>query len=308
MELLLYLGIFVGSLALLLFSSDWFIDSAEAVGLSFGISPYIIGVTIIAFGTSLPELATSIAAIHTGESEVVIGNVLGSNITNILLILGVVAAMSRGGIRMGGQMIMEIDMPLLVLSAFLLYFCLQDASISILEAVLLFSALIVFLVNSMRTDADNNDDLPTASWKHYVMIIIGAAGVAIGAHYTMHGISKLSEIAQIPSEVIALSLVALGTSLPELVVSVNAARKGKSEMAVGNVIGSNIFNTYAVIAIPRFISDLKIPENVLDFSLPFMVGVTVLFAIISTLNKIPRAAGFMLLILYVFFMVSLFPQ
>lgn len=308
MELLLYLGIFVGSLALLLFSSDWFIDSAEAVGLSFGISPYIIGVTIIAFGTSLPELATSIAAIHTGESEVVIGNVLGSNITNILLILGVVAAMSRGGIRMGGQMIMEIDMPLLVLSAFLLYFCLQDASISILEAVLLFSALIVFLVNSMRTDADDSNDRPTASWKHYVMIVVGAAGVAIGAHYTMLGISKLSELAQIPSEVIALSLVALGTSLPELVVSVNAARKGKSEMAVGNVIGSNIFNTYAVMAIPRFISDLKIPENVLDFSLPFMVGVTVLFAIISTLNKIPRAAGFMLLILYVFFMISLFPQ
>ncbi len=308
MELLMYLGIFAGALTVLLLSSDWFIDSAEAVGLSFGISPYIIGVTIIAFGTSLPELATSIAAIHTGESEVVIGNVLGSNITNILLILGVVAAMSRGGIRMNGQMIMEIDMPLLVVSAFLLFFCLQDAALSVLEAVLLFTALIVFLVNSMRTDSDNDNERPKATWKHYAMIVVGAAGVAIGADYTMHAITKLSELAQIPSEVIALSLVALGTSLPELVVSVNAARKGKSEMAVGNVIGSNIFNTYAVMAIPRFISDLKIPENVLDFSLPFMLGVTIMFAIISTLNKIPRAAGFMLLILYAFFMISLFSQ
>jgi len=304
----MYLGIFVVSLTVLLLSSDWFIDSAEAVGLSFGISPYIIGVTIIAFGTSLPELATSIAAIHSGESEVVIGNVLGSNITNILLILGVVAAMTRGGIRMGGQMIMEVDMPLLVISAFLLYFSLQDASLSIIEAVLLFAALIIFLVNSMRSDSENDDELPKASWKNYAMILVGATGVAIGAHYTMHGISKLSELAQIPSEVIALSLVALGTSLPELVVSMNAARKGKADMAIGNVLGSNIFNTYAVMAIPRFISDLTIPKNVLDFSLPFMVGVTVLFAIISTLNKIPRAAGFMLLILYAFFILSLIPQ
>lgn len=303
----MYLGLFAGALTLLLLASDWFIDSAEAVGLSFGISPYIIGVTIIAFGTSLPELATSLAAIHTGESEVVIGNVLGSNITNILLILGVVAAISKGGIRMGSQMIMEIDMPLLVISSFLLYFCLQDASLSIFEAILLFIALIVFLVNSMRTDSNSDDeDLPKATTKNYLMILVGAIGVAVGAHYTMHGIEKLSELASIPSEIIALSLVALGTSLPELVVSVNAARKGKSEMAIGNVIGSNIFNTYAVMAIPRFVSDLKIPANILEFSLPFMVGVTVMFAIISTLNKIPRASGFMLLILYAFFMLSLF--
>ena len=160
----------------------------------------------------------------------------------------------------------------------------------------------------MRNDSGSDEDeRPSVSWKQYAMIVVGAAGVAIGAHYTMHGIEKLSELASIPSEIIALSLVALGTSLPELVVSINAAKKGKTEMAVGNVLGSNIFNTYAVMAIPRFISDLKIPDNILEFSLPFMVGVTVMFAIISTLNKIPRASGFMLLVLYAFFMLSLIP-
>lgn len=306
MELLTYLGLFVVSLSVLLKASDWFIDSAEAIGLSFGISPYIIGVTIIAFGTSLPELATSIAALHAGESQVVVGNVIGSNITNVLLILGIVAAITRGGIRMEGQMIMEVDMPLLVISAFLMMFCLWDGNLSIFEAVLLFGSLVVFLVNSMRSDKSDDGDRPTVTWKEYLLLIVGAALVAVGAHYTMTAVEKLSELAKIPSEVIALSLIALGTSLPELVVSMNAARKGKTAMAVGNVIGSNIFNTYAVMSIPRFIEDLTIPAGIQTFSLPFMVGITVLFAVIASTNKIPRPAGFMMLILYAFFIVSLF--
>lgn len=306
MELLTYLGLFVFALAALLKASDWFIDSAEAIGLSFGISPYIIGVTIIAFGTSLPELATSVAALRAGESQVVVGNVIGSNITNVLLILGLVAAITRGGIRMEGQMIMEVDMPLLVISAFLMMFCLWDGNLSIFEAGLLFASLIVFLVNSMRSDKSDDDDLPSATWKEYTLLIVGAILVAVGAHFTMVAVEKLSELAEIPSEVIALSLIALGTSLPELVVSMNAARKGKTAMAVGNVIGSNIFNTYAVMSLPRFMGALTIPAGIQTFSLPFMVGITVLFAVIASTNKIPRAAGFMMLILYAFFIVSLF--
>ena len=307
MDLLLYLGMFVGALAILVISSDKFIDSAEAIGLSFGISPYIIGVTIIAFGTSLPELATSIASLYAGESSVVVGNVIGSNITNVLLILGLVAFMTRNGIRMQGQMIMEIDMPLLVISAFLLYFTLIDGQLSIFEAVLLFGSLLIFLINSMRTDKNEIDDeRPSVDWKQYVWLIVGAAGVAFGADWTMDAVVKLSEIFSIPSEVIAVSMIALGTSLPELVVSINAAKKGKTEMAVGNVLGSNIFNTYAVMAIPRFFGNLEIPPEFLKFHLPFMVGITIVFAFISMLNKIPRPAGAMLLILYGFFMVTLF--
>ena len=124
--------------------------------------------------------------------------------------------------------------------------------------------------------------------------------------WTMDAVVKLSEIFSIPSEVIAVSMIALGTSLPELVVSINAAKKGKTEMAVGNVLGSNIFNTYAVMAIPRFFGNLEIPPEFLKFHLPFMVGITIVFAFISMLNKIPRPAGAMLLILYGFFMVTLF--
>ncbi|MCB0663426.1 MAG: calcium/sodium antiporter, partial [Saprospiraceae bacterium] len=259
MEFLMYLGLFIVSLAVLLKASDWFIDAAELIGLSFGISPYIIGVTIIAFGTSLPELATSIASVYAGESSIVVGNVVGSNITNILLILGVVAVLVKGGIRMEGQMIMEIDMPLLVCSAFLLMFCLGDGNLSYLEAALLMIGLGIFLVNSMKAGKTSEDSRPKTTWRTYAMVVVGGLFVYLGADYTILSISKLSSIVGIPSEIIALSMVSLGTSLPELVVSVSAARKGKTSMAVGNVMGSNIFNTYAVMAIPRFMGDLEIP-------------------------------------------------
>jgi cation:H+ antiporter len=306
MDTLMYVGLFIVSLAVLLKASDWFIDSAELIGLSFGISPYIIGVTIIAFGTSLPELATSLISVAENESSIVVGNVVGSNITNILLILGVVAVMAKGGIRMEGQMIMEIDMPLLVSSSFLLFYALLDGNLSLLEAFLLLIGLAIFLVNSMKSGRQDAENRPVTSWKTYAMLIVGGVFVYFGADYTIHSISKLSEAAGIPSQIIALSMVSLGTSLPELVVSISAARKGKTSMAVGNVLGSNIFNTYAVMAIPRFMGDLEIPGDVLDFSLPFMVGITILFTVIALLDKIPRPAGAMLLLFYGFFILTLF--
>ena len=215
--------------------------------------------------------------------------------------------MARNGIRMQGQMIMAIDMPLLVISAFLFHFTISDGNLSIFEAILLFSSLIIFLINSMRSDKDEGDEArPSVNWKHYALLIGGGAGVALGADLTMRAVIELSKIFSIPSEVIAVSMIALGTSLPELVVSLSAAKKGKTEMAVGNVLGSNIFNTYAVMAIPRFFGDLEIPPEFLKFHLPFMVGITIVFAVISMHNKIPRFAGAMLLILYGFFMVTLF--
>ncbi len=305
MEILTYLGLFVLSLGVLLKASDWFIDSAEKIGLSFGISPYVIGVTIIAFGTSLPELATSIASVYANESQIVIGNVVGSNITNILLVLGLVALFSKGGIRMQGELIMEVDMPLLVGSAFLFWFIVRDGSVNYLEVTLLLIGLFLFLYNSLRAPREDEGERPRADSKTYLLLLVGGVLVYFGAEYTIKAILKLSELAEIPSEVIALSIVALGTSLPELVVSITAAKKGKTEMAVGNIMGSNIFNTYAVMGIPRFFGDLTIPVDVLNFGVPFMVSITIIFTVISISQKIPRPAGAMLLLFYGYFMVEL---
>lgn len=300
-ELLIYIGMFIGALAVLLKASDWFIDSAEEIGHSLGISPFIIGVTIVACGTSLPELATSVAAVLAGNSEIVIGNVVGSNITNIALVLGLVAWVSKE-IKLDYN-IWHIDMPYLWGSAFLLYFVVSDLSVSIFEAVIFIAGTILFLAYSFNVgdDGDEEGEKSKASAKAYFMLLLGGVLVWLGAEYTILAISKLSAMAGIKPEIIALTAVALGTSLPEVIVSINAAKKGKTSIAVGNVLGSNIFNTYVVVAIARFFGELTIPQNILIFSLPLMITMTILFGMVSNNKKITRWEGVMLLIFYVFF-------
>ena len=307
MQILLYLGVFIVSLAVLLKAADWFIDAAEEIGLSLGISPFIIGVTIIAFGTSLPELATSIASVFAGTSQIVIGNVVGSNIPNIALVLGVTVVVVKE-IKLHDQ-IWHIDMPFLLSSAFLLWFLVQDQNVSIFEAFIFLAALVVFLVYSLKSE-DHEDDVyrTKVSWKSYVWLVVGGTLVWLGAEYTIFAITKLSVLMGVSSEIIALSFVALGTSLPEVIVSLGAARKGKTSIAVGNVLGSNIFNTYAVMGIPAFFGDLNIPQNVLDFSLPLMIVMTILFAVMTISRRITRWEGIILLIFYVFYMVELFTK
>jgi len=303
-EILIQLGIFVVSLAALLKGSDWFIDSAENVGLSLGISPFIIGLTIVAFGTSLPELATSISSVIQGESSIVVGNVVGSNITNIALVLGLVALSIRQ-INLEYN-IWHIDMPYLWGSAFLLWFTLRDGSFSIGEAMLFVVALAIFLMYSFNNGRDEDDEeRQKIAAKTYALMILGGVMVWLGADFTIKAISKLSLMAGISPETIALTVVAFGTSLPEIIVSIGAAKKGKTSIAVGNVLGSNIFNTYCVMSLSRFFGDLIIPEGVLSFGLPMMLAMTILFGIVSNNKKITMWEGLMLILFYVFYLMEL---
>ena len=306
MDILLNLGLFIVSLAVLLKAADYFIDSAEEIGLSFGISPFIIGVTIVAFGTSLPELATSIASIFKGESSIVVGNVVGSNITNIALVLGI-AVVWVGTFKVPKN-IWNIDLPFLLASAFFLWFVLQDQRFSFIEALLFLAGNIIFLVYSLRSDEGSGDEQfrGKPSFKTYLVLVVAGVFVWLSADFTITAISALSLHMGISPDVIALSMVALGTSLPEVIVSLKAARKGKSSIAIGNVLGSNIFNTYAVMAIPSFFGELVIPDSVVSFSLPFMIMMTVLFAAMSVSRNITRWEGLVLLMLYTFYIVELF--
>ncbi len=295
--------IFVVSLTVLLVASDWFVDGAEKIGLSLGISPFIIGVTIVAFGTSLPELASSIVSVNKGASEIVIGNVVGSNIANILLVLGCTAVFCKE-IRMDFD-VMDIDMPLLWGSAFLLYFAVYDGYFSLFEAVMFLGGIIAFLLNSISGERTQNLDRPKSYYKDYLKLILGSALVYLGATYTIEGVVGISNDLQISPDLISLTVVALGTSLPELVVSITAGRKGKTGLAIGNVLGSNMFNTFGVMAIPRFFGELKIPSDILDFSIPFMIGVTILFGMISLSKRVSFWEGAMLVAFYVFYIGSL---
>ena len=147
-EILTYSAILIASLFVLLQAADYFVDAAEKIGLSFGIPPFIIGVTIVAFGTSLPELASSIAAVSEGASDIVVGNVVGSNIANIALVLGLVAVIGKE-VKMN-DFIMDIDIPLLVASAFLLWFVVYDGNVTIFDAIVLLLALVIFLAQSLN--------------------------------------------------------------------------------------------------------------------------------------------------------------
>jgi len=303
-EILINLGIFAVSLFALLKASDFFVESAEKIGLAAGIPPFIIGVTIIALGTSLPELASSIEAVLMGDSKIVIGNVAGSNIANIALVLGIVAVIGKQ-VKVNNH-IMNIDIPILVASAFLLWFVAHDQTVSLFEAILLLGALAIFLVYSLNNDNGEETEKTIVSWKSYAILVLAGVAIKFSAEFTIKSIIDLSKLLGIGSEVIAASVVALGTSLPEVFVSLAAIRKGKTDIAVGNILGSNIFNTYAVMGIPAIFGTLIIPQNVIDFVLPFMVALTIIFAVMCISKKISRWEGLMLLLFYGLFMVELF--
>lgn len=304
MDLLLQIGIFVVSLGALLKASDWFVDSAEAIGLSWGVSPFIIGVTIVAFGTSLPELATSIAAVLAGQSEIVVGNVVGSNITNIAMVLGISAIVAKN-IKLDNDL-WQIDMSFLWASAFLFWFMIYDAHLSVFECILMLACLGVFLAYSFGSGQKaSKEDRPVATAKHYGLLVLGGVLIYFSANYTIYAVTEISTILQIPPKIIALSAVAIGTSLPEVVVSVSAARRGKAGIAIGNVLGSNVFNTFVVMGVPGLIGNLDIPADILSFYLPLMIAMTILFGVMSLDRVITRWEGAILLLFYTIFLAEL---
>lgn len=308
MDILINVVIFIVALAVLLKASDWFVDAAERIGLAFGIPHFIIGVTIVAFGTSLPELATSIAAVLAGNSEVVVGSVVGSNITNIALVLGLVAIYAKK-IELDYN-IWHVDMPFLWGSAFIMWFVLYDYYVSPVEIFILLTGLVIFLAYSLKKPDDQkkeeeNKPKIKIKAKTWGVLLIGSFLIFVGAHYTIYAISELSAIAGISPEIIALSAIALGTSLPEVIVSLNAAKKGNTAMALGNVLGSNIFNTYAVMSIPAFFGKLIIPEEIVSLYLPMMIVMTILFGIMANNKKITRWEGALLLLFYLLYASTL---
>ncbi len=296
--------IFIVSLAVLLKASDYFINAAEQIGLSLGISPFLIGVTIIAFGTSLPELAASIQAVLSDESEIVISAVVGSNITNIALVLGLVAVVF-GVIKLETD-IWHIDMPYLWGSAFLLWFIVRDNQVDLFEAIICIIGIVTFLAYSMDSNQKSLEEHPKATWRHYLMLVIGGALIWLSSDFAIGSIKDISRTADIPASIISVSAVALGTSLPEVIVSLSAARKGKAALAVGNVLGSNIFNTYVVVGIPTLFSPLKVSEEISTTFLPIMLVMTILFGIMSNNKSITRWEGIVLLMFYLIYSAQLF--
>ena len=304
-DLLIWIGVFIISLSTLIISADFFIRACERIGIALGIPDFIIGVTIIAMGTSLPEMVTNIVAVVDGCSEIVAGNVIGSNITNICLVLGVIGIFSKNT-----QMefdVMKIDLPMLLGATGFLAITLWDLSFTFFEAILalLFLGLyLAFIVDMGKEeslpDIEGEEESFEMNWKEPVILLVSGYIIYLSAVYNIRSIRSLGEILSIPNEIIALTAVALGTSLPELIVSIVAVKKGFTEMAVGNILGSNIFNIFAVMGVPSFFGEINITPIVLDyFALPLAIVVT-LFAFVIIRDKvIKKWEGGLLVALYV---------
>jgi len=314
-SLLLWIIVFIISLAALIKASGYFTESAEKIGLFFGISAFIVGVTIVALGTSLPELITCVIAVLEESSEIVIGNVVGSNIANIFLVFGITAIVGK---KMTiTHNIVKVDLPFLAGSAFLLTAAAWDGVFNAQEGILCIVAIVSYLLYTANTrEKQGNIEIkeeikeaakePRLAWTTWVVLVVSAVFIYLGAKYTVVSIIKLSEILKIGKEVIAVSAVALGTSLPELAVTVSAARKGKTGIAVGNVLGSNIFNSLAVMGIPALMGTLVVPQSIIAFSLPVMLIATFLFVLITQDKEVSQWEGWLLLVFYVFFIGKLF--
>jgi cation:H+ antiporter len=303
---LLSILVFIFSLAVLIKASSQFTKSAEKIGIYLGIPSFIVGVTIVSVGTSLPELVSSIVSVLSGSSEIVVGNVVGSNITNIFLVLGVVG-IAGGKLRIEYELI-HVDLPLFVGSAFLLSLMLWDQVFSPAEAALSlmgFALYIHYTVNVERgrkySEASVKKIKKGLEPTTIAILILSAVFIYLGAKYTVESIITLSEEFNLGKEIIAASAVALGTSLPELMVSVTAAREGRPELAIGNVLGSNIFNSFAVMGISAFFGTLIIPENIVTFALPLMFLATLLYVFITQDKQITKWEGGLLVIFYIYF-------
>ncbi|MBT4257967.1 calcium/sodium antiporter [archaeon] len=304
--------VFIISLFALIKSSDIFTEKAEKIGLSLGMPSFVVGVTIVAIGTSLPELVSSIFAVIGGSSEIVLGNVLGSNIANIFLVLGIAAIIGKKlKISSGG---IHIDLLFLIGSAFFLFLSLLDGVFSIGEGILsllLGTIYIIYITKLSKKNQEIKKEMSDIkkeklSFGFWIIFILSLVLIFFGAKYTIESVIQLSSIFNIAKELIAITAVALGTSLPELMVTISAARKGKPEIAIGNVLGSNIFNTLFVMGIPALIGSLTISPIMLSFGLPTMLVATLLYFFIIKDRDMTSWEGWLLLVFYIFFIGRLF--
>ncbi|MEB3342196.1 calcium/sodium antiporter [Okeania sp.] len=313
-NLIIWLIIFIVSLFILIKASDFFTDAAEKIGISLGISPFIVGVTIVSIGTSLPELISSTIAVYQNSSEIVFGNVIGSNVANIFLIIGT-ASLISSPLRVQYELI-SVDLPLFVSSAFLLALTVSDGNFSRNEAIICILAYFIYVlytINGDQEEQDQEQDLETKNnsqkslpLKQIGILIISSLFVFLGANYTIESVTKISEILNIGKELIALSAVALGTSLPELIVTFSAAKKGNPEIAVGNVLGSNIFNSLMVMGIPRLMGNLVIPKDPFNNGLLILLVGTIIFFFVTQDKKVTRWEGLIFFIFYGWFIGNIF--
>ncbi len=304
----------VGGLVILWKAADLLVAGAVGLAKQFGISPLIIGLTIVAMGTSAPEVAASIAAALRGAGDIAIGNVYGSNIANLALVGGLVAMIRPISIQ---KQTLRREIPAMLIVALMLWPVLRNLSLSRTEAIGLlavFFALILMTVRAAKRQVANQNQNNTApqerhGTKHIIFVVIGLAGLALGAEMTVRGAVVIGKQIGLSEAVIGLTIVALGTSLPELATCIVASIKAQHDISIGNLVGSNIFNTLLVTGTAGTIRPLEVSKRLAAGSdYWIMIAVIAAFAVFALVGKraINRLAGSVLLLIYIVYMFCLF--
>ncbi len=284
---------------------------ASQLALTFGISSLTIGLTVVAFGTSAPEIGISIFGALRGEGELVIGNIIGSNIFNILLVLGICASITPLVVR---RQLIWWDVPLMILASLLFWWLASNGMVGHPGGFILLGGIFLYLIFTFlmlkKQPPLEEKALPTHPiWLQLVWIGVGLILLAIGAELLVTGATKMARYLGISELFIGLTVVAIGTSAPEIATTLIALRKGERDMVIGNVVGSNIFNLLGVLGIAALISPdpIVIPVKATTFDIPIMVGVAIAtLPIFLTGHRLSRWEGFLFLFYYVLYIVFLF--
>lgn len=313
--------IFIGGLTILYFGAEWMVEGSSSMALRFGITPIIVGCTVVAFGTSMPELVVSLAAVITESDDISIGNIIGSNIANLALILGTAALIRPIEVHSD---IIKREFPVMIAASILFCVLAMDSEISRFDGFILVTCMVGYLGfmlslarKSMKASAAEKAEDPllevevdpneSTNAKDLVKVIGGILGLTFGAHFMVQAAVTIASSLGVPQLVIGISIVALGTSLPELATSVVAAAKDESDISVGNVIGSNIFNILSVIGIVGSIAAMSVGRDAVDFDLWIMLAIAMLaWPIMWARKRISRFEGAIMVLVYLSYNVWIY--
>ena len=311
-----------GQIALLIFGfiilikgADWLVSGASSVASNFKVSKQLIGLTIVAFGTGAPELAVSISSLASSNTDMLLGNVMGSNIINILLLIGIAALINP--IKINKNTISK-ELPLLLLISTALVVLFLDTSITgavtntisradAIICVLFFAVFLYYIIGLTRKNRKDKKTVEKPKYKlgkSFLLVVLGLVGVVAGSQFVVNSASFLAAAAGISDRVIALTVVAFGTSLPELVTTITAARRKENELLVGNIIGSNIFNICIVLGIPVAIFGTITPESFQAIDIIMLLGSTILLWMVARKGSpITKREGLLMLIVFALYYI-----
>jgi cation:H+ antiporter len=306
--------LFSAGLLLLYYGAESLVSGSSRLALSFGIRPLIIGMTIVAFATSMPEMTVTLMASLKGSSDIAAGNIVGSNIANIGLILGIAAILVPMSIA---KSVLYRELPYMLAVSVVVYLLAADGQLSFLDGMILFALLLVFLgyclslarksyLNS-QTDTTDISLEKKRRGSDWILIVLGIIGLCIGAEMMVRSAVSMARTFGISELVIAMSVVALGTSLPELAASTVSAWKGEMDLSIGNVIGSNIFNLLFVLGVAPMIRPIAVDSSLLTTQIPVMLAFSLgLIVLVIRRKRLSRRSGVLLLGGYLVFILTLF--